>query len=688
MVLGLALAFVACGSSKRRRDRNDGGEGGEAGAAEPTSGTAGRTAGSAGTGSAGKGGAGGSAGTGNGEAGSDESGGTSNGEGGDGAGRGGGAGSAATGGSAGSDPGAACEGIECSGHGTCVVSAGVARCDCDPGYSPVGLECVICPVVSGTFDLDVPLVTLSGELTLNGALVSGETALVNFVTADGDIVYGGDLGTGSYSVQMLPGTYDLQYAGGADPQNFPGNSYFTLRKGVVIEESGTLDIDVPSVTVSGRLTVNGATPSTSGDAGVYFLSAEGGWFASAGKLAAPDYAVALIPGEYDIFYSVLIEHASLPKNQFALLRAGVTLDEDSTLDIDIPMVTLAGAVTVNGAPATTSAETHLFLRTPAGDSVHLGGVAAGSFSVGLVPGTFDLFYAGGVDPGVVPENASAKLAGDVSIPQSRTLDIDIPMVTVTGNVTVNGAAHVTSQNNARLSFSNSADDFVDLATTDAATYTASLVPGTYDLLYDAHVFQDDGVPDNQFGTISRNLIVEEDGTLNLDIPLLSVTGNVTVGGEPPSGGAATFYFVNPDSGDTVIATTLAEPAYTAEFLPGRYDVFYGFQEQGPDLPANYGTRILEGVEIDGPRSIDLEVPAGVGLSGTASVNGAAVPSGVDSQITLYRGDSEWAALVNLGAPSFDTVLVPGTYTMLYESRAWGPGVPANTRGTFGCIEIE
>ena len=38
-----------------------------------------------------------------------------------------------------SDP---CEGVNCSGHGTCMVVGGSAACDCDPGYKAVGLSCV------------------------------------------------------------------------------------------------------------------------------------------------------------------------------------------------------------------------------------------------------------------------------------------------------------------------------------------------------------------------------------------------------------------------------------------------------------------------------------------------------------------------------------------------------------------
>ena len=34
-----------------------------------------------------------------------------------------------------------CEGVTCSGQGTCVVNGTSATCDCNPGYEPVGLTC-------------------------------------------------------------------------------------------------------------------------------------------------------------------------------------------------------------------------------------------------------------------------------------------------------------------------------------------------------------------------------------------------------------------------------------------------------------------------------------------------------------------------------------------------------------------
>lgn len=49
-----------------------------------------------------------------------------------------------------------CDGVDCSGHGTCVEAGGNLRCECETGYVPSGLACVE-PVVPSTGDLFVDL---------------------------------------------------------------------------------------------------------------------------------------------------------------------------------------------------------------------------------------------------------------------------------------------------------------------------------------------------------------------------------------------------------------------------------------------------------------------------------------------------------------------------------------------------
>ena len=85
-----------------------------------------------------------------------------------------------------------------------------------------------------------------------------------------------------------------------------------------------------------------------------------------------------------------------------------------TMDIDIPVATVSGTVTVNGAAPTRSNDGLLSLWCPgpgyegALGILDLGNAADGQFAVKVVPGTYDLYFQAG---GVPAEQASPGCAG-------------------------------------------------------------------------------------------------------------------------------------------------------------------------------------------------------------------------------------------------------------------------------------
>ena len=62
-----------------------------------------------------------------------------------------------------------CEGVSCSGHGTCAVDAGIATCTCDDGYQADGLTCVasVGPVISDVSAQDITQTTAKISWTLS-----------------------------------------------------------------------------------------------------------------------------------------------------------------------------------------------------------------------------------------------------------------------------------------------------------------------------------------------------------------------------------------------------------------------------------------------------------------------------------------------------------------------------------------
>lgn len=72
-----------------------------------------------------------------------------------------------TGVDAGGDAGDPCQGVTCSGHGTCQVRGGQAACDCENGYHPQGLSCVSDSIVEpddpGPADVQVAVDSRQGH---------------------------------------------------------------------------------------------------------------------------------------------------------------------------------------------------------------------------------------------------------------------------------------------------------------------------------------------------------------------------------------------------------------------------------------------------------------------------------------------------------------------------------------------
>ncbi|HEY3499890.1 MAG TPA: calcium-binding EGF-like domain-containing protein [Polyangiaceae bacterium] len=683
IVFGLLLAFAACGgeSNQRRRSNHDdaGGEGGELGvaAASGSGGSSGRSGGSAGT-SAAAGGTEAGTRTVGGEGGED-----SGGEAGSaGGGTSGNGGSGGTAGSAGTTADA-CEGVECSGHGECRTQLGVARCECEPGYSPLGLECVTCPSVSGTYDIDVPIVTLSGAVTVNGsAPVTTGTAGLRFVNDDGDTIDVGEVQNGAYTLELLPDTYDI-YVLGSDAEGIPDNGSALLLEDVEVEESRTLDIDIPMVVLSGSVAFGDDPSATSVNTDLYFAQTLD--FLAWTPITGSTYSIELVPGTYDIAYSGSLEDLEIPINQLSVVREDVIIDDDGTLDVEIPMVTVAGDVTINGEALPSNAVTYLYLRHERDLPTMIPLVPPGSFTAVIIPGTYDVYYAGVGEPGV-PGNSNALLLENVEIGETRRLDIDVPMLTLSGGITVNGAG-VTSEVSASVALSNG-DDYVALGRLESGDYAASIVPGTYDLVYAAHSLAgNDGAPDNQFAVLERNLTFDETRSFSIDIPMAVLTGNVSVNDAPPSGNAAATFYFNNETGDAVIAATLESPTYRAEFVPGTYDGFYSAQVLDGTIPANFAAPVLRDLEIAASRTLDLEVPGGVTLAGTVTVAGTPMTNG-DAVIRLYGNGNDTVDLGHTNDVSYSTVLVPGTYNVVYQSITPGTGLPMNYRTRLGCVQVE
>jgi hypothetical protein len=370
-----------------------------------------------------------------------------------------------------------------------------------------------------TLNVEVPRTTVSGTFTLNGSKTppagnSTDAYGLSLVTAAGDRA-GIAQQLGAYTATIIPGTYDLHFntsVGAAGLNPYPST---LLQRGIVAGSSPlTLNVDVPTTTVSGTITVNGAqVASTAGLGKLTLQNATTTWTFAAttsdaySSTPAGAYSTAIVPGTYDLYYSVITVGTGVPSNASVKLRGGVVIGTTSpqTLDIDIPATTVTGTITVNGAQVDASMGTGgLHLRNAAGDDALIGTTGVvGAYSQLVVAGTYDLYYAfisGGTG---VPMNQSAKLRSVTvvgSTPLALDIDVSAPMVSGTiSQLEVQSSG--TPSKAAILILQTASGDKASLGSAFSTTYARYVIAGTYELMYSAQQAVNFGIPRNTLGDL-------------------------------------------------------------------------------------------------------------------------------------------------------------------------------------------
>jgi hypothetical protein len=95
-----------------------------------------------------------------------------------------------------------------------------------------------------------------------------------------------------------------------------------LRSGIVVGATGTttLDIDLPTVTVSGSFKIAGAAVADPQDYGQLELRDDFGDTVELGKTSDLTYSVKVVPGSYDLYYSIQRGGTIAPVNSSTRLR--------------------------------------------------------------------------------------------------------------------------------------------------------------------------------------------------------------------------------------------------------------------------------------------------------------------------------------------------------------------------------
>jgi hypothetical protein len=508
---------------------------------------------------------------------------------------------------------------------------------CADPSTPPGMPCGSGPLLravslraDGVLDVDIPVVTVSGSVTLDGvtlpdeALDRGRLEFRGSAGSQATTASLGPNGPGGYLVTLLPDSYDVVFAGNPGLCLQTEAALVPCNSGVILEDvevsDGVLDVDVSAVQISGQVTLLGEPlPAATDTRGQLSFESSEGSVVSTEDLGSADgatYTMTLLPDRYTVGFvgdpGLCAGGApALPCNSGPLLE-NVEIDGDGVLDVDVPAVTISGAVGLDGAALPDeSGDRGALSFALAGGSQVLGTpfapTGAATYTMTLLPGDYDVSFVGNPqlcaldDSSLVPCNGDTLLES-VSFRSSGVLDLELQSVRVSGSVTVDGAPLADEQaDRGQLEFrlASGSSIVTSLGSSGPFAYSLSIAPGHYTVSFIANsaLCASDTLPAVPCvgGTLLDDVIITSDGVLDVDVPSLEVRGNVTLNGatlpdESQSRGFIAFSLVDPLGGiglsDDLRGTGAANYALTV--LPGTYVVTHVANEAlcgGVNAPA-------------------------------------------------------------------------------------------------------
>jgi hypothetical protein len=579
------------------------------------------------------------------------------------------------------------------------------------GGGATGLTC-------SSHDINIVAATVSGSITVNGAAITEQSKGVGSLTlvnAAGDRADLGRIPGGSYSTLVAPGTYDLYYSGESGT-NVPILNNVKLQSGIVVGRSPlSLDIDIPATTVATTVTLNGAALPNSNTSSNGFLELRkaSGEHARLADVTGGTQSWPIVPGTYDLYYSVYSRSAqTLPTNTSAKLRSEIVVGTSPlALQIDVPVTTVSVSVTVAGAALTgvNDPSTLFTLKNAAGDSAQLTRTSTTGASSGpVIPGTYDLYYSPDASGPGLPKNTSSKLMGGIVVGSSPlSLQVDVPAIQISGKITANGAATGAFTSTDILRLSNVAGDKIDLSLSTDGSFSALVIPGTYDLVYDnTRDIVVPGVPANLATKLRKGLVVDKSSSaFDIDVPISTVSGNITLNGKcvlgPSVSGGVGYVTLRDADGGQVLLDGIRNGSFSRSVVPGTYDAYYGVSVVGPSMPINRLAVLEKGIVVLPLSSIivNIDVPA-VTVSGTVTVNGSVISdptTGGLGRVTLsgLGGDNSELALTSsqssdpsdLAKAAYTALVIPGSYELYYGAYRSGPEIPGNGKLDLGCFNV-
>jgi hypothetical protein len=455
---------------------------------------------------------------------------------------------------------------------------------------------------SQPFDIDVPAVGITVNVTLNGSpfgvLFSDDSELLlRHVETGDEFVLGSTLDQPLFA-WVVPGTYDLVYRH-ISGRIHPANTHATIAAGLDLSTSQTVSLDLEAWTHQQVVRLNGvpfpASPTEYGN--VALESPDGRDRVDLGPTldALPD--VFVLVGTYALVYEHMAGGTTVPVNAHAIVDPAVVVQEpapgrfvsfDST-DVQTGLVSLEP--TLNGAPFAVSATNwaEWAVVDADGDETPFGDTLATPYVRSLVNGTYDVLYQWQNGYSIVPGNPDARVAAGLVVAGPATFAFDVPMILLTVEPLLNGAQWLqspTEYGDLYLQGSEPGDRFVLGSTYDGPSIQRLVIAGDYDLIYD---FRSGGttVPVNENEPI-LGFHTDDGPVIGVDVATTRIAPTVTLGGQAfPTGGGnqARIVLRSWVGGETPIGTTDQAPISPRSVIDGVYRIDYEWLS-GTGIPRN------------------------------------------------------------------------------------------------------
>lgn len=369
---------------------------------------------------------------------------------------------------------------------------------------------------------------------------------------------------------------------------------------------------------------------------------------------------------------------------------------DSNFDVNVPSAWIDVQVTINGdtPPLSDFEDGEIRLRNLAtGDEVFVGESSTEDGLIGPIPvvtGNYDAIWSLQSGGSMVPVNTSA-IVGSFVIEDDQQVNIEVPMVTVYGEFTIDGEVPADSPlSTARIYLRNeSSGDELLLGEIHQGSFLRNVVPGTYDVVYERT--QGFVLPANTNAIVDQVTIANApDIVQTVDVDLVSghVSGDIRFDGQVPPNDNEDYgriWFIDTETGDDILVGDSRNGTYGARLLAGSYDVHYRAGEAGAVAPVNENARILAGIEVaaGGSHDVDLNIRV-VDVEAAVTINSQTPPASVlEFGNIIVRneetGDQALLGETYLNGGVMQARVIEGIYDVFWELVNGGSTVPGNRR---------